>query len=131
MGDLIMKLPTDNVVMPSEERENFLMLFPDNNATQKNNAVSIPQPSNNNSMEQTSSNIQKRQEMNTQKLKKEVMSLTLFIAVFFILNLPYVKNMIVEYIPMCNKSWIATHLVQAILFAFILWIVINSEYSRV
>lgn len=131
MGDLIMKLPTDNVVMPSEERENFLMLFPDDNATQKNNAVSIPQPSNNNSMEQTSSNIQKRQEMNTQKLKKEVMSLTLFIAVFFILNLPYVKNMIVEYIPMCNKSWIATHLVQAILFAFILWIVINSEYSRV
>lgn len=131
MGDLIMKLPTDNVVMPSEERENFLMLFPDNNATQKNNAVSIPQPSNNNSMEQTSSNIQKRQEMNTQKLKKEVMNLTLFIAVFFILNLPYVKNMIVEYIPMCNKSWITTHLVQAILFAFILWIVINSEYSRV
>lgn len=131
MGDLIMKLPTDNVVMPSEERENFLMLFPDDNVIQNNNAVSIPQPSNNNSMEQTSSNVQKRQEMNTQKLKKEVMSLTLFIAVFFILNLPYVKNMIVEYIPMCNKSWIATHLVQAILFAFILWIVINSEYSRV
>lgn len=130
MGDLIMKLPTDNVVMPSEERENFLMLFPDDNAI-ANNPVSMPQPTNNNSMEQTSSHVQKRQEMNTQKLKKEVMSLTLFIAVFFILNLPYVKNLIVEYIPMCNKSWIVTHLVQAILFAFILWIVVNSEYSRV
>lgn len=130
MGDLIIKLPTDNVVMPSEERENFLMLFPDDN-TIASNPVSMPQPSNNSSMEQTSSHVQKRQEMNTQKLKKEVMSLTLFIAVFFILNLPYVKNMIVEYIPMCNKSWIATHLVQSILFAFILWIVINSEYSRV
>jgi hypothetical protein len=57
--------------------------------------------------------------------------LTLFISVFFILNIPYVKNLIVEYIPMCHKSWIATHLVQAILFAFILWIVVNSEYSRV
>lgn len=130
MGDLIMKLPTDNVVMPSEERENFLMLFPDDNAI-ANNPVSMPQPTNNNSMEQTSSHVQKRQEMNTQKLKKEVMSLTLFIAVFFILNLPYVKNLIVEYIPICNKSWIVTHLVQAILFAFILWIVVNSEYSRV
>jgi hypothetical protein len=91
------------------------------------NTVSMPQP-----MEQTSSShTQKRQEMTTQKLKKEVLSLTLFIVVFFVLNLPYVKKMIVEYIPMCNKSWIATHLVQAVLFAFILWIVINSEYSRV
>lgn len=131
MGDLIMKLPTDNVVMPPEERDNFLMLFPDDNTIQNNN-MTMPQPSmTNNTMEQTSSHVQKRQEMNTKKLKKEVMSLTLFIAVFFILNLPYVKNMIVEYIPMCHKSWIATHLVQAILFAFILWIVINSEYSRV
>ena len=132
MGDLIMKLPTDNVVMPTEERENFLMLFPDNDATANtnmNNALSIPQPSN--PMEQTSSDVQKRPEVATQRLKKEVMSLTLFIAVFFILNLPYVKNMIVEYIPMCHKSWIATHLVQAVLFAFILWIVINSEYSRI
>ena len=126
-----MKLPTDNVVMPPEERDNFLMLFPDDNLIQNNN-ITMPQPSSmSNTMEQTSSNVQKRQEMNTHKLKKEVMSLSLFIAVFFILNLPYVKNLIVEYIPMCNKSWIATHLVQAILFAFILWIVINSEYSRV
>ena len=130
MGDLILKLPTDNVVMPSEERENFLMLFPDDNAIQKN-TVSMPQSSTQNNVEQTSSHVQKQQEMNTQKLKKEVMNLTLFIAVFFILNLPYVKNMIVEYIPMCHKSWIVTHLVQSVLFAFVLWIVINSEYSRV
>lgn len=127
-----MKLPTDNVVMPPEERENFLMLFPDDNSIQNNN-ITMPQSSvnTNTTLEQTSSSVQKRQNMNTQKLKKEVMSLTLFIAVFFILNLPYVKNLIVEYIPMCHKSWIATHLVQAILFAFILWIVVNSEYSRI
>ena len=127
-----MKLPTDNVVMPPEERENFLMLFPDDNSIQNNN-ITMPQSSvnTNTTLEQTSSSVQKRQNMNTQKLKKEVMSLTLFIAVFFILNLPYVKNLIVEYIPMCHKSWIATHLVQAIIFAFILWIVVNSEYSRI
>ena len=127
-----MKLPTDNVVMPPEERENFLMLFPDDNSIQNNN-ITMPQSSvnTNTTLEQTSSSVQKRQNINTQKLKKEVMSLTLFIAVFFILNLPYVKNLIVEYIPMCHKSWIATHLVQAIIFAFILWIVVNSEYSRI
>lgn len=124
-----MKLPTDNVVMPPEERENFLMLFPDEKPFQNN--ISMPSQTNNNTIEQTSTDVQKRQDLNTRKLKKEVLSLTMFIAVFFVLNLPYVKNLIVEYIPMCHKSWIATHLVQAILFAFILWIVINSEYSRV
>jgi len=135
MGDLILKLPTDNVMMPVEERDNFLMLFPDEKSPGQDMAAvpmpPQPQPPQQNTMEDTSANVQRRPVKNTQKLKKEVLSLSLFIAVFFILNLPYVKNLIVEYIPMCSKSWIATHLVQAVLFAFILWIVINSEYSRV
>lgn len=53
-----------------------------------------------------------------------------FVVVFFVLNLPYVRGLITEYIPMCHKSWMLTHLVQAIVFAFVLWIVINSEYAR-
>lgn len=129
MGDLILKLPTDNVMMPVEERDNFLMLFPDEKSPAQDMAV--PSQPQQNTMENTSASVQNRHEKNTQKLKKEVLSLSLFIVVFFILNLPYVKKLIVEYIPMCGKSWIATHLVQAVLFAFILWIVINSEYSRV
>jgi hypothetical protein len=124
-----MKLPTDNVMMPVEERDNFLMLFPDEKSPAQDMAV--PSQPQQNTMENTSASVQNRHEKNTQKLKKEVLSLSLFIVVFFILNLPYVKKLIVEYIPMCGKSWIATHLVQAVLFAFILWIVINSEYSRV
>ena len=120
MGDLIMRLPTDNVVMPPEERDNFRMLFPEE----------APPSSSDNTAASTTT-VARPPEKNTQKLKKEVMSLALFIGVFFLLNLPYVKNLIMEYVPICSRSWIATHLVQAILFAFVLWLVINSEYSRV
>lgn len=121
MGDLIIKLPSDNVVMPPEERENFLMLFPDEEKFQQNNDTPQQTP-----FQQKTPSADP-----TKKLKKEVISLFMFIVIFFILNLPYVKKLIVEYIPLCYKSWIATNLVQAIIFAFILWIVINSEYSRV
>jgi hypothetical protein len=115
MGDLIQKLPTDNVVMPPEEKDNFIMLFPDEPHELKSSPA-----------EKTTTNYTP----STRKLKKEVFSLLMFIAIFFILNLPFVKKLIVEYIPLCGKSWIATNLVQAITFAFILWLVINSEYSR-
>lgn len=118
-----MKLPTDNVVMPPEEKNHFRMLFPEEKPPKDN--TPLPQPD----TTQTSVHVQKQLEQNTQKLKKEVMSLTLFIAVFFILNLPFVKDKIMEYIPFCHKSWIATHLVQSVLFALTLWIVVNSEYS--
>lgn len=120
MGDLIQKLPTDNVVMPPDEKDNFLMLFPDESALKNNPAPNQAEPP------QKTVNYSS----STQKLKKEVLSLFMFISIFFILNLPYVKKLIVEYIPLCNKSWIAANLVQAITFAFILWLVINSEYSR-
>ena len=120
MGDLIIKLPTDNVVMPPEERENFLMLFPEEPYKNENN---VPVPTQEQPVER------KKEKMN-HKLKKEVLCLTLFVGVFFVLNLPYIKKLITEYIPLCNKSWIATNLVQSIVFAFVLWIFINSEYSR-
>lgn len=126
MGDLIQKLPTDNLVMPTEEKENFLMLFPDEMTIPEEQKVKISENTNTN----TNTNPRIYNGASTNKLKKEMTSLLLFVAVFFILNLPQVKRLIVEYIPMCNKSWIATNLVQAIVFAFVLWIVINSEYSR-
>lgn len=119
MGDLIQKLPTDNVLMSQEESDNFSMLFP--------NEQEIPQDD----IGIKTSNVQTKYEASTRKLKKEILGIFMFIAIFFILNLPHVKKLIVEYIPLCSKSWIATHLVQAIIFAFILWMVVNSEYSRV
>lgn len=114
MGDLIQKLPTDNIQLTQEERENFTMLFPNEYQQQQPQALSSPKLPN-----------------QPHKLKKEFISIALFIAVFFLLNLPYIKNLIIEYIPMCNKSWILTNMVQAIVFAFILWIAVNAEYSRV
>lgn len=117
MGDLIQKLPTDNILLTQEERENFIMLFPNEQSSSYQQPQPQPLPPNPAS--------------GPQKLKKEFMSIALFIAVFFLLNMPYIKNLIVEYIPMCNKSWIVANIVQAIVFAFILWIAVNAEYSRV
>lgn len=114
MGDLIQRLPTDNTPLTAEEKENFNMLFP-----QEEQCQQPSQPQN-----------QQKQPPPPQKLKREVFVLFSFVVVFFVLNLPYVKGLIVEYIPMCHKSWVLTHLVQAVVFAFVLWIVINSEYAR-
>lgn len=113
MGDLIQRLPTDNTPLTPDEKENFNMLFPKENYEQLQEQPHTPS-----------------QPPPPQKLKKEVFVLTAFVVVFFVLNLPHVKGLIMEYIPMCHKSWMLTHLVQAIVFAFVLWIVINSEYAR-
>lgn len=121
MGDLIQKLPTDSVPLQPEEKHNFNMLFPQEEQQQNLNVV-LPLQKHGVATTTTSTH---------KKLKKEVTSLFLFILVFFLLNVPYVKQLLVEYIPLCNKSWIITNLLQAILFAFILWIIINSDYSRV
>ena len=112
MGDLIQRLPTDNTPLTQDEKENFVMLFPQEEQAQPQLQQLQPPPP------------------PPHKLKKEVFVLFSFVVVFFVLNLPYVKGLIVEYIPMCHKSWMLTHLVQAIVFAFVLWIVINSEHAR-
>lgn len=112
MGDLIQKLPTDSIQMPPEERENFLLLFPEEQVMPA--AVQSSSP----------------QDATARNLKKEIMTLSMFILVFFVLNLPFVKNLLVEYIPLCHKSWIMTNLLQAIVFAFVLWLFLNAEYSR-
>lgn len=113
MGDMIQKLPTDNIQMPKEEAENFVMLFPD----QYQEAAADPSLP--------------KGKKDSRQLRKEFVSIFLFMAVFFILNIPYIKKLIMEYIPMCSKSWILTNIVQSIIFAFVLWIIINAEYSRV
>ena len=114
MGDMIQKLPTDNIQMPLDERENFMMLFPEEQQQETCNQQQKP-----------------TEKKDVQQLRKEFISIFLFMVVFFLLNVPYIKNLIVEYIPMCNKSWFLTNLVQSVIFAFILWIIINADYSRV
>lgn len=114
MGDLIHKLPIDDTPVMMEERENFIMLFPEEDQSTDvvySNSAPIK-------------NVQN-------KLKKEVAGIFVFIIVFFLLNLPFVKDIVQEYIPMCNKSWILTNFVQSIIFALVLWIVMNAKYSRV
>lgn len=116
MGDLILKLPTDNVVMPPEERDNFLMLFPEQQREETNvSTTEIPMTP---------------LAPPEKKLKQEIVNVVIFIGIFFILNLPQVRNLLVEYIPMCHKSWILTNLIQAIIFAFSLWLCLNAEYSK-
>ena len=113
MGDLIQKLPTDNVVMPPEERENFVMLFPEQQSSQATPVLTTPLPT------------------HDKKLKQEIVNVVIFVGLFFLLNLPHVRNLLMEYIPMCHKSWILTNLIQAILFAFLLWLCLNAEYSKI
>ena len=127
MGDLIQRLPTDEIQLPNEEQENFALLFgveeqepPPRRRQQQQFIEDMPPPS------QTARMGRK----NTRHLKREFISVFSFIIVFFILNLPVVKSLIQGYIPLCNKSWIATNVVQSILFGFVMWMVVNFDYSR-
>lgn len=119
MGDIIQKLPIDQIILSHEEKDNFMMLFPEEQ----------PQAP----LQPTHARQEKEQQKqpSLRKIKNEVISLLFFVAVFFVLNIPYVKTLLVEYIPMCSKSWIITNLIQAVIFAFVLWIALNAEYSRV
>lgn len=121
MGDLIQKLPTDSMPLPPEEKQNFLMLFP----------PSVQEkPMSNELLPQQKPSLQGNR-MTSHKLKKEFYSVFLFVLVFFLLNVPYVKQLLIEYIPLCSKSWMITNLLQAIIFALVLWLILNSEYSRI
>lgn len=130
MGDLIQKLPTDSIQLSSEEHQNFFMLFPPTEEEQPQPPPSPPQPAVYPPHQQYLPK-EKNNNRTTQNLKKECTSVFLFILVFFLLNVPYVKQILVEYIPLCSNSWIITNLLQAIIFALVLWLIINSEYSRV
>lgn len=123
MGDLIQKLPTDSVPLPPEEKQNFFMLFPPSVQEKPPSNELPPPPSQPQSLQGN--------RMTAQKLKKECCSVFLFVLVFFLLNVPYVKQLLMEYIPLCSKSWMITNFLQAIIFALVLWLILNSEYSHV
>lgn len=119
MGDLIQKLPTDSTPLMKEEKENFSMLFPEEQQPNQHAVVVTTAR-----RKETSSTTCGR------KLQKELLLMALFFGTFFVMSLPQTRETIREYIPMCAKSWIITNAVQSLIFTVVLWIVLNSEYIR-
>lgn len=123
MGDLIQRLPTDDIFLPKEEKVNFELLFGDNNGTPQDVRVDIGGGGAKTTFH----------EMHPEPVvvqKKEVISVLAFFVVFFVMNTPWVVELIHSYIPLCSKSWIATNCVQSLLSACILYFILNFNYSR-
>lgn len=113
MGDLIHKLPTDEIVISGEDKESLLLLFgakekkeepPEQDAVA---TVVLPRSG---------------------ELAREGVLILTYIFCFFIMSLEWVDNLLRVYIPLCKNSWIMRHLVKAVLFALIVWIVVNRVY---
>lgn len=125
MGDLIQRLPTDDIRLPSEEKANFELLFGD---TSSDNNVQIdigpPEPMKKNVR------FHEVQPDSVAAQRKEVISVVAFFVVFFVINLPWVVEAIHSYIPLCAKSWVATNGVQSLVAACILYFILNFNYSR-
>jgi len=120
MGDLIHKLPTDEIVISGEDKESLLLLFgakeekqelpktePDTEVVDAAPTVILPRSG---------------------ELAREGVLILTYILCFFIVSLQWVDDLLQVYIPLCKNSWIVRHLVKAVLFALILWIVVNRVY---
>lgn len=122
MGDLIQRLPMDDIFLPKDERANFQLLFGDEDHSQEQRGTD------GNDSDQRQS-ARDRQEP-TALHKKEFISIIAFFVIFFLMNTPWVQQMIQCYIPLCSKSWIATNCVQSLIAAFVLYFILNLNYCR-
>lgn len=114
MGDLIQRLPTDEICLSEEEKHTFTLLFgKDTNKEKENNDVQVI-----------------NEIPSIRELRKEIIHLCIFVIVIFIINTPIFIQIVKTYIPLCQNSWVATCLVQAVIASGFIWFIINLSYSK-
>lgn len=134
MGDLIQKLPTDQEQLTLEEKENFRLLF----GEEEQRPISQPSPispplrtstvlpENPKRPTPVASSLQPS---SSSMLKKEMFQVAILAGIFFLFQLPLVNSLFQTYIPLC-KSDLICNVVKAIVFGIVLWVLINFKYIR-
>ncbi len=141
MGDLIRKLPTDQDELSREEKENFALLFGEE---EKENFQQLQQPVLSPPSEQQRvatpipENPHRPMPVPTTfnpspsspvLLKKELFQVSIFAAIFFVFQFPSVSSLFQNYIPMC-KSEMTRYIVKAVVFGIVLLVLINFRYIQ-
>lgn len=135
MGDLIQKLPTDEVQLSREEKQNFKLLF----GEEEVQPIMPPPPS------RLSTPLPERPKRplpvptalspptpvsNSFLLKRELFQIVILTVIFFVFQFSFVDNLFQNYVPFCKSSEIIRNVVKALVLAVVMWVLINSKYIR-
>jgi hypothetical protein len=139
MGDLIQKLPMDELEISREETDSILLLF----GKKEIQDASLPTPSSptirptstSTSLPPTQSTPPTpptRLSTTTQppppEIMKELMAILIYSIVVFFFMIPYIDELFVGFIPLCKNSWIIRNAIKAIVTAIIAWMIVNRRH---
>jgi hypothetical protein len=134
MGDLIQKLPMDEIRLSTNEMDGIKMLFgttdsqppppppppppiqqapPVHPTVPATVATAVASPPSTESC---------------RKMSQEVMAILLTSGIFFVFCLPVLDGVLDAFVPLCKNSWIVRTAVKSILFGLIIWIFVNRQY---
>lgn len=127
MGDLIHKLPMDEIQVTIEEKDGLKMLF--GNPPSPSPLPVSPPPSTIASLPQAPAPSSSSPEVSTYvKMSREFMAILLTAGIFFLFSIPMIDGILNTFVPLCKNSWIVRNSVKAIVFGLIIWIFVNRNY---
>jgi len=134
MGDLIHKLPMDEIQVTIEEKDGLKMLFgnapPPPAPIPAPPAAAPPSPP----MPPAASVVapapppETVTESTYTRMSKELMVILLTAGIFFLFSIPMIDGVLNTFIPLCKNSWIVRNSVKAVIFGLIVWIFVNRNY---
>jgi len=132
MGDLIQKLPMDEIRLSSNEMDGIKMLFGTTDA--QSPPAQPPPPAA--AMPATvvapaavaPAVAPPPSTESCRKMSQEVMAILLTSGIFFMFCLPVLDGVLDAFVPLCKNSWIVRTAIKSILFGLIIWIFVNRQY---
>lgn len=129
MGDLIFQLPTDEIVVSKEDRDNAVLLFgskkqeriqsaPIQESVPPATTIDVPLPA----------TVAPHAYL---RLRRELTGFVVYMCLFFIAGIPVIDAVLIKFVPLCGKSWIVRAVLKAFLLSLIVWIMNNSRFLKV
>ena len=138
MGDLIHKLPMDELDISREETDSIVLLFGkqcisepvvktmnattirDNSTTTTTTTTATPTITN------TTTPMSKPHA--SSDIVKEFIAIFTYSVVVFFFTIPYIDELFINFIPFCKNSWIVRNIIKAIVTAIVAWIIVNRHH---
>lgn len=120
MGDLIHKLPTDEIIPNKDEADGILLLFGNKKKEEEENAPPAAAAA--------TSSSDPVIEADRPQLAQEAVSIAMYAVCFFVLSLKWIDQIMQDYIPLCKNSWIIRDVLKSAIFGLLLWILLNRTY---
>ena len=135
MGDLIHKLPMDEIQVTIEEKDGLKMLFGNAPPPPAPPAPMPPAPMPAPPAAPVAAPVVPQApppetvtESTYSKMSKELMVILLTAGIFFLFSIPMIDGVLNTFIPLCKNSWIVRNSVKAVIFGLIVWIFVNRNY---